>query len=358
MTKDGTLFTPWQDIREVQQDGDILYFRHFLPDSQPVLNFAHAIRFKDNKLGEVHLGISILFVEYLIEKARFGIIKIALGVMLFGVIISVFIGIRFSQPISKLVNATQRIGRKGTTPYQVELERNDELGNLASAFNQMSKELWKNTLMQDTFGKYVGPEVLEMIMANPENMWLKGQQSEATVLFADIRGFTSYSDAREPEDVVERLNEFFKIATGAILRHDGYIDKYIGDAVLAVFGVPMQQERHMRRAVQAALDMQESLQRAAAQGNPLLAAIGISIDSGVVVSGNIGSEVKMEYTVIGDSVNIASNVNNMAGPGEVIVSESVYQELKGMLEADALGPCKIKGIPEAILFYQVRHIDV
>jgi adenylate cyclase len=356
MNKADTPLEPWQFAQELQQDGEITYFRNFLPNRQPALNFVQSIRFKDNKLGEVHLGISILFVEYLIEKARFGIIKIAVGVMLLGVVVSVLIGIGFSQPISKLVKATQMIGKKGTVPYQVESGRNDELGILAGAFNKMSRELWKNALMQNTFGKYIGPEVLEMIAANPENVWLKGRQSEATILFADIRGFTSYSDAREPEEVVGSLNEFFEIATGAILRHGGYIDKYIGDAVLAVFGVPMHRERHIERAVKAALDLQQTLKQAAAKGNPLLSAIGISIDSGIVVSGNIGSDLKMEYTVIGDSVNIASNINPMAAAGEVIVSEHVYQELKGLLEVDALEPCKIKGIADLILFYRVQHI--
>jgi adenylate cyclase len=356
MAKAGALFKPWQQIQVPQKEGEITYFKHYLPPRQPVLNFERAIRWQDKKLGEVHLGISILFLENLIDKARIGIIKIAFGVLILGVIMSVYIGIRFSQPISKLVRATQQIGKKGAVPYQVKFGRNDELGNLASAFNRMSKDLWKNALMQDSFGKYVGPEVLEMIMANPENIWLKGQRSQATVLFADIRGFTSYSDVREPEEVVDGLNEYFTIATKVILSHGGYIDKFIGDAVLAVFGVPMHRERHMERAVRAALDLQNELKRAAATGNPLLSKVGISIDSGIVVSGNIGSDVKMEYTVIGDCVNLAANVNNMAKSGEVIVSERIYRELKEWLSADALEPCKIKGIADSIIFYKVIHI--
>src|SRR5262249_27227160 len=133
------------------------------------------------------------------------------------------------------------------------------------------------------------------------------------VLFTDIRGFTSFSENREPEQVVEALNQYFEICTRVILDYGGYVDKFIGDAVMGVFGVPVAVENHAERAVRASLHMQRELAEAAKKsGNDVLARVGVGINTGVLVAGNLGSQVKMEYTVIGDSVNTASRLNGLA----------------------------------------------
>ena len=217
------------------------------------------------------------------------------------------LGFHFSRPISNLVLATGEIG-SGNYQHKIILARNDELGNLATAFNRMGEELWKNSLMQKSFGKYIGSEVLEMIMANPENDWLKGHRNEATIVFIDIRGFSSYSELKEPEEIVEKLNEYFEIATQAIQDHGGYVDKFIGDAVLGVFGVPVYHKDHAERGVRCCKRYAKRVSEKARNGNGLLQSVGIGINSGVVVSGNIGSQDKMEYTVIGDSVNLAAHL--------------------------------------------------
>ena len=126
----------------------------------------------------------------------------------------------------------------------------------------------------------------------------------------------------EPEEVVEQLNEYFEIATKAIIQFGGFVDKFIGDAILGVFGVPVFRQDHVERAVRAAIYLQHKLNSSGLSGNKLLGSIGIGIDTGIIVSGNIGSQVKMEYTVIGDCVNVASRLNGLAGPGEIIISDS------------------------------------
>jgi adenylate cyclase len=266
------------------------------------------------------------------------------------------LGFRFSRPISKLVHATQEIGR-GNYQHKIVLARNDELGNLSAAFNRMGDELWKNAQMQKSFGKYVGSEVLDMIMANPEKTWLKGHRNEATVLFCDIRGFTSFSEEKQPEEIVEELNEYFEITTRAVMENGGYVDKFIGDAVLAVFGVPVYHKDHMARAVKAAVEMQHLFKKADREKNILLGFAGISINSGIVVSGNIGSQVKMEYTVIGDTVNVASRLNSLAKAGEIIVSENIYKHLKSSLQATPLPPQPIKGKTEPVSPYVITGFN-
>jgi adenylate cyclase len=195
-----------------------------------------------------------------------------------------------------------------------------------------------------------------MIMANPESAWLKGHRNEATIVFTDIRGFSTFSEVKEPEEIVERLNQYFEIVTQAILDHDGYVDKFIGDAVLGVFGVPVYHEDHVERSVRAAIDMQKAFMIERNNGNNLLQSVGIGINSGVVVSGNIGSQDKMEYTVIGDAVNLAAHLNRLASPGEIIISKSVYENLEDIITVETLAPKNIKGKTEPVETFKLLSI--
>ncbi len=336
----------------VADQGDVTYFDHIRPDGKRALNLTLPISFAGKHLGNVHVGVSIDFIEQSIRKERISVILITFVILLFGIVIALLLGFRFSRPISKLLYATEEIGR-GNYQYKVSLDRRDELGNLAKAFNQMGEELWKNSLMQKSFGKYVGSEVLDMIAADPEKVWLRGHRNTATVFFADIRGFTHYSETKDPEEVVEQLNEYFEIATKAIVHFGGFVDKFIGDAILGVFGVPVYRQDHVERAVRAAIYLQHKLNTTTIDDNKLLGSIGIGIDSGVIVSGNIGSQVKMEYTVIGDCVNVASRLNGLAGSGEIIISSSVYEKLGDMVNVEALPPQEIKGKSRPIDVFKI-----
>ncbi len=351
----GKILNKSEPLSTETREGEITYFTTRLPTGRQVLNLAHPVRFQDKLLGEVHVGVSIDFINELIRQNKKSVVSLTLTIILVGILVALLMGLRFSHPIEKLVFATQEIGR-GNYHHKVQLGRNDELGNLATAFNQMGNELLRKSRMQESFGKYVGAEVLDMILANPEVNWLKGHRNRATTLIADIRGFTAFSDIREPEAVVEALNEYFEIATRTIIHYGGYIDKFIGDAVLAVFGVPVYRRNHLERALRAALDLQAELKKANGGGNVLLGAVGISIDTGEVVAGNIGTQEKMEYTVIGDSVNSASRLNGLAGPGEVIISQAVFQTMGVLVDAEPLGPRQIKGVSEAVISYRLKSI--
>lgn len=346
-------FTPFAAAESQFSKGQVSYFNYSLPGKGHVLNLSMPIVFQAKKLGEVHVGLSIDFIHNLFVSERAFLACVALAIIFLGMVVAVLFSLRFSRPVSTLVEATSEIAR-GNYNFKVDLRRNDELGTLGEAFNRMGNELYRQSVMRESFGKYVGPEVLDMIMKNPAESWLKGRKNQASVLFADIRGFTAYSEGREPEEVVEKLNQFFSIATEVILEHGGYIDKFIGDSVLAVFGVPVYRQNHTRRCVMAAMDMQERLSRACRQdGNPLLDRVGIGIVSGVVVAGNIGSQVKMEYTVIGDSVNVASYLCNLAGPGEVVIGGSGEKELADFIDVEPMAPQKIKGREELVLAYRL-----
>lgn len=321
---------------------DVTYYQIRMPDGDMALNLSKPIRYRDKLLGEVHVGVSIVFIRSLIAAERTAIISITLGILLFGLFVAWGLGYRFSKPIGVLAQATEEIV-KGNYLHKVDLKRNDELGNLALAFNRMGAELWEKKMIQDSFGKYVGTEVLKLIMAAPESTWLKGHRNEATVLFADIRGFTAFSEKNEPERVVEMLNTYFGIASAMILKHGGYVDKFIGDAILGVFGVPVYRKNHVNRAVQAAVDMQNALDTAGGPASGFLSQAGISLHTGVVVSGNIGSDTRMEYTVIGDTVNVAARINGMAGPGQIVGTKAVCDAMETDLDFLHLSSESIKG---------------
>lgn len=336
--------------------GKVSYYAFVNPSGEKMLNLYRDVVFQDKILGTVHVGVSLDFIEHLVAREKGSIIYVTLVMMSIGLAIAIYLGLRFSRPITQLVAATEAIG-KGDYRYRVQLNRQDELGNLATAFNQMGEELLRHTLTRQSFGKYVGEEVLEMIIADPEKMWLKGHKNDATILFADIRGFTAYAESRDPERIVEMLNTYFDIATRAILDYGGYVDKFIGDGVLGVFGVPVYRNDHVERTVRAALDLMDQFRSRNNQGNPLLSSVGIGIHTGPVVAGNIGSPAKMEYTVIGDTVNLASRLSSLARPGEVLVTDSVVSALRPLIRAEPAGNRAIKGKTAPVETFRVLSIE-
>lgn len=350
-------FEPFENVKETFTKDQVTYFSYTLPRDIHVLNLSIPVLFQGKKLGEVHVGLSIDFIRDLFIDERAFLVWATLVIILLGMITAVLVSLRFSKPISALVEATTQIAR-GNYNYKLNLKRNDELGTLGKAFNRMGTELLRQSMMRESFGKYVGPEVVAMIAEKPGETWLKGRRCEAAILFADIRGFTAYAEGKEPEEVVEKLNEFFAIATDVILEHNGYIDKFIGDSVLAVFGLPVSHGNSYEQCIRAATTMQKRLAAASENGNPLLGAIGIGIASGVVVAGNIGSQVKMEYTVIGDSVNVASYLNGLAGPGEIIITGDARNGLETIIEAEQLEPQKIKGREELVDVYRIISLSL
>jgi adenylate cyclase len=352
-TRIGTVLQPFNQPSAVKTEEGLNYFSYKGFGGSQILDLYRPVTFMKKELGVVHVGVSLDFINALIRKASVSILVLSFFIVLLGISIAVLLGIGFSRPISKLVLATEEIG-KGNFHYRLDMVRKDEFGELASAFNFMAQELYNKLLLQKSFGSYVSPEVLDMILSRPEESWLKGTLQEVSILFTDVRGFTAYSENRAPETVVEDLNEYFRIATQFILEQGGYIDKFMGDAVLAVFGAPVPKPDHARRAIQSAWAMQEAFSAQAEKSkNPLLTRVGIAINSGMVVSGNLGSQVKMEYTVIGDNVNVASRLNGLAGPGEIIISQSCYESAGDLVEVEALPPQQLKGKTELTEVYRV-----
>ncbi len=215
--------------------------------------------------------------------------------------------------------------------------------------------------IRDAFGLYLSPDLARLVSERPEMLALGGEKRELTVLFSDIRGFTTMSEQLEPEALVELLNEYFGKMTDVIFQQDGTLDKYIGDAIMAVWGAPVPQSDHAVRACRAALGMVSGLEALVAdwrqRGLPDLD-IGIGINTGPMVVGNMGSARRLSYTVIGDNVNLGSRLeglNKMYG-SHVIASEATVQAARGVLVVRELDLVRVKGKRLPVRIYEVLGI--
>ena len=212
--------------------------------------------------------------------------------------------------------------------------------------------------MKKLFGQYVSRDVYEQLVANPGLARLGGQRREMSVLFSDIRGFTTVSEKGEPEEIVHLLNEYFTRMVEIVFLHKGTVDKFVGDMVMALFGAPLDDPLHADHAVEAALDMIQELQKLnvkwAAEGRPALD-IGIGINTGPMIAGNIGSDQIMSYTVIGDAVNLGSrleSLNKQYGT-RIIISEATRSRLTGAYTFRPLGDVIVKGKTKHVAIFDV-----
>jgi adenylate cyclase len=210
--------------------------------------------------------------------------------------------------------------------------------------------------IKKTFQRYVSPEVIDTMMENEGMDFMKTDRKELTVLFSDVRGFTNMSEKLEAEQVVEVLNEHFEVMSEIILKQRGTLDKFVGDEIMALFGAPIYVESHALKAIKTALDMQKA-QRALSQKIKRRIGvdvdIGIGINTGDMVVGNIGSQHRTDYTVIGDNVNIAARLCSAAKPGEILITEQTYAEVKKLVEVEAAEPIKAKGKSKPLQIYKV-----
>ena len=200
--------------------------------------------------------------------------------------------------------------------------------------------------VKNTFKRYVSKQVVDELLGDNAKLNLGGEQREVTILFTDIRGFTSMSEKMEPERVVTTLNEYFSDMIDIVFKHNGTLDKIIGDELMVLYGAPISGENDTQRAVETAVEMQVKIkelnkERKKRKEPPIL--VGAGINKGLVVSGNIGSRDLMDYTVIGDTVNVASRLCAAAGPGEIMVSESVYKTSHKTFSFQKLNPIRVKG---------------
>jgi PAS domain S-box-containing protein len=212
-------------------------------------------------------------------------------------------------------------------------------------------------VIKDMFARYMSTEVITRLMETPDSVKLGGDKRDATVFFADIRGYTSFSDGRDPEIIVEILNEYFSEAVENVVQYKGYIDKFIGDCIMAVWGVPMATEKDDAiNAVSCAISIQNLVRSARRKFFRKEAArlrIGIGINTGPLVAGNLGSIQRMDYSVIGDTVNLAARLEGVAEANEIIISQTTRNQIGDMFNLEKRDAVRVKGKEKPIQIYNV-----
>jgi adenylate cyclase len=237
------------------------------------------------------------------------------------------------------------------------VKSHDEVGDLAKAFDHMTDGLKERDKVKSLFSKFHGSSVAEDLIN--KDIGVGGQSKEVVVFFSDIRGFTAFSEKRKPEEVVAMLNEYFAVMVGIINKHGGVVDKFIGDAIMAIWGAPKGSDRDPHNALRACIEMRRGLEKLnearIARGEPALM-IGMGLHAGTAISGTIGSDERMEYTVIGNTVNTASRIeaSTKAFGADLLVTDDVISRVGEEFIVDYAGSAEVKGRSDALKMYKIR----
>ncbi|MCD6554249.1 MAG: response regulator [Anaerolineae bacterium] len=208
--------------------------------------------------------------------------------------------------------------------------------------------------VRDTFQRYVSTRVVEKLLRNPERVELGGVEQEVTILFADLRGFTALAEHLPPERLIGVLNGYLTAGAQPILEHDGTINQYAGDEIMAIFNAPLRQDDHVLRAVKAGLAIHQRLRTYHATLEPELRLnCGVGIGTGQAVVGNVGTPQIMNYTAVGDVVNLAKRLEESAQGGQVLIGANSYQHVRDLVVVRSLPPLTVKGREEPVAVYEV-----
>jgi len=371
------------DTFMINSEGDIIAH----PDSNLIMSHANIInlpivdmmlksrqdngqtRYKDpagvyylgsfKKIGLGGIGIVSSVPESLAMQEVYNIqrrnIIITIIVLNIAILIVYFFSKSLTGPLISLVGATKEI-EQGNFKVEIKPTTGDEIGILTDSFVEMGRGLEEREKMKDAFGKFVNKEIAEQVLKG--EIKLGGERKTATVFFSDIRSFTAISEKLEPEEVVEFLNAYMTRMVDCVNKTRGVVDKYIGDAVMAVWGAPVSYGNDTENAINGALMMRRALiefNRGRGGDKKPIIKIGCGLNTGPVLAGQIGSNEKMEYTVIGDTVNLASRIESLNKPfgTDILISTDTYNQVKEIFRTEPMQKIKVKGKSEPQQIYAV-----
>ncbi len=327
---------------------------------QPVTSYIAPIRFQGIIAGHVVVNFSKSYLtKYIMHTIR-AVIAATLLMIMLGIIASYYLGKRLSRPIDTFIKASKAID-SGDYNYRIKESRNDEIGHLIGAFNTMANGLLEKNQVESIFSRFVSANVAKQIMQNLDHVTLGGEHVNASVMFADIVGFTSMSEKLPPQEIASLLNEYFTYISIVSKIFHGTIDKYMGDCAMVVFGVPIKDEEHSFNAVACAIMIQKLVDRLNAlriRNGQFPVYFRIGVNSGDMLAGNMGAQERMQYTVVGEAVNLASRLHTTAENGQVVISESMYDthDLQWKVSASKCQEIKLRGISKPVVTYIVNDV--
>ncbi|MDH5472605.1 MAG: HAMP domain-containing protein [Gammaproteobacteria bacterium] len=330
-------------------------------ESEELITFISPIHFNNLIAGHFLITFTKESMAKSLQQSMRLIIIVTVFMTFLAILIAFIMSRHLSKPIHTLVDASKAIG-EGDLNFRIYERRNDEIGELADSFNQMADGLLKKSQVENVFSRFVSSNVAKEIMDNLDEVQLGGKHVHASVLFADIVGFTSISEKLPPNEIADLLNEYFSYISTISKYFNGHIDKFIGDCVMVVFGVPEHTPNHSLNAIACAV----MIQRLAARLNVLNKETShptinfrIGINSGHMVAGNLGSHDRMEYTVIGDPVNIASRLSSVAESNQIVIMEELYNhdDIKDKIFASPYETIQVRGKEIPVSTYLVHSLS-
>ncbi|MDQ6970651.1 MAG: adenylate/guanylate cyclase domain-containing protein [Mariprofundus sp.] len=318
--------------------------------------YAKAAMFDQTSMGIVAVRFSEQQWGRIANKLTQEILTAAVFVVLFSALLVFWIAGRMSEPIEMLAVAAAKVS-DGDYQVQLKVSGNDELSDALRQFNVMVRALAHKEALRDVFGRYLNPKLVSDVFESAD-VDMSSRRQEVSVLFADMVNFAPFSESTDTSKVVAVLNQYFELFHHIISHFGGHVDKYIGDAVMVVFNHPLADEQHARRAAMAALAMAVACQKLATQGHdgePIRFRFGLNCGQAIV--GNIGAVQRLEYTVIGDAVNVASRMTGLGDGNELIMSRQTFDLLGADFNFDSIGMCDIKGLKHAMEVGRVREAN-
>ncbi|OOZ36357.1 hypothetical protein BOW51_07625 [Solemya velesiana gill symbiont] len=298
-------------------------------DAVSAVSFGSEVRFREVLAGYVLVSLDRAPFEFALTRLVNALLATTLGLIVLGVILSIALAHRLCRPIYKLVEAGEAIHNADGGGVSGE-SRGDEIGRVLDIFQNMAEGLKEKKVVEETLYRYVSPNVAQKLLASgDDSMALGGATTTGSVLFCDIVGFTELSEKLPPEELMALLNHYFSYFALAGSSCQGTVDKFIGDCVMILFGVPEQDEMHGLYAATCGVLIQESADRISQQRrSAALPTVDfrIGINSGSVLAGNLGSEERMQYTVVGDVVNVASRICDLCAPGGILLTEETANQ--------------------------------
>jgi adenylate cyclase len=296
---------------------------------------------------------AILEAASRVKRIAFNIAGTALSIAFFFIFL---FSITLTAPLEKLVDMTTEVA-KGNFSVQANIKSRDEVGQLGAAFDHMIVGLQERDKVKNMFAKFHGSSVTEDLMKG--DLALGGSKKTVVVFFSDIRDFTKFSEGHTPEEVVDMLNEYFQIMVGIINKNGGIVDKFIGDAIMAVWGAPSGTPEDPQKAVRACVDMRSALEKlneSRGERGKIPIKIGMGLHFGEAISGTIGSDERMEYTVIGDTVNQAARIeaSTKAFGTDLLISDALFEAIKEQFIIEEAGKVEVKGKSQPLTLFKVR----
>ena len=303
---------------------------------------------------------TVMFGELSIHQ---GSLIIGVIVFLVGIVISPLITLRIVKPLKELSEGAKKIS-KGDLSINIPIHSRDEVGELTHSFNKMAEELKNKERIKNLFGKYVDPRIIESVIDKGEELFVNdSQKKKMTVFFSDIEGFSEISESLTANGLVKLMNHYFTHASQPIYRHNGVIDKFIGDAIMAFWGAPFSNDKHAIEACEASLEYLDSLTKINLQIPEILGFkknapqinVRIGLCTGDVVAGNIGSNDCMSYTVLGDTVNIAARLEsaNKKYGTRIIMEQNTHDMIKDHFETRKIDRIRVVGIQKPIEIFEL-----